>query len=186
MIDQVKAEEDQSLTTPNTRSTVMQQRGCRAHFAVRSWDQQPRRRLLGRMPNFAERHPVVRGQDHPQTLYPREASTLTVGGVRPPAILHQSDQDQSPRIQGLTLANHQPEPNVVFHVQYVDQIENNAFGGHGQILQSEPRIRISGSTSTLASRSDFCAPTERARFAWSCGSSTSGGGTLPKSPCASS
>ena len=181
MIDQVKAEEDQSLMTPNTRSTAMQQRGCRAHFAVRSWDQQPRRRLLGRTPNFAEKHPVVRGQDHPQTLYPREASTLTVGGVQPPATFHQSDQDQSPRIQGLTLANHQPEPNVVFHEQFVDRIENNAFGEHGQTLQSEPRIRISGSTSTLASQFDFFALIGKVRYALYCGSSTSGGGMLPRS-----
>ena len=181
MTDQIKAEEDRGLMTPNTKLTVMQQRGCRAHSAARSWDPQPRKRLLGRTPNFAEQHPVVRGQDHPPTLYLRKPRMVTVGKVQPPATFHRSDRDQSRRIQGPTLVNHLPVPKVVFHVQFVDLIENSAFGGHGQTLQSEPRIRISGSTSTLASQSDFFALIGKVRYALYCGSSTSGGGMLPRS-----
>ena len=79
--------------------------------------------------------------------------------------LHRYDQGQIPERSEPIRFSHYPAPTAVFHEQFVDLTENNAFGGHGPTQQSEPRIRISGSTSTLASQCDSYAQIVRVRYA---------------------
>ena len=144
--------------------------------------------LLDRTPNIAGHHPAVQERGHLQILRLREPSMVTVGlgprlVVEEPSMVtrHRLDLGPLQERQEPTWFRHHPAPIAVSHVQFEDQTGSSAPGAHGQILQSEPRIRISGSTLTLASRSDFCERIERVQYASCCGSSTFGGGVLPKS-----
>ena len=144
-------------------------------------------RLLGRTLSFAGRHPAVQERDRLRITCLREARTLTAGKVARPAtgearMLTRSVRGHHRAKSVRTRCRHNPVPNAAFHVQYVGPTGNSASGEHGQTQPSEPRIQISGSTSTLANQSDFFAQTVKVRYASSYGSSTFGGGMLPRSP----